>query len=103
MRNAGDSSGVRQNPDPNFLRPVSNRWATDAAKLGYADYRYGIVMPQGDRDLAVVALKERLDIPDVREIMLQQARNLEYIHSQRLVHADIKLLVSDLFPMTATH
>ena len=52
-----------------------------------------IVMPRGDRDLAVVTLKERLSLSAVADIMRQIARALEYLHSKGIVHADVKLLV----------
>ena len=54
---------------------------------------YILVMPQGERDLAVVALKERLKLPDIHRIMGQIAEALAYLHSKGLAHADVKLLV----------
>ena len=51
-------------------------------------------MPQGERDLAVVALKERLKLPDIHRIMGQIAEALAYLHSKGISHADVKLLVS---------
>ena len=53
-----------------------------------------LVMPMGGRDLAVVALKERLKLPDIHGIMGQIAKALAYLHSKGIAHADIKLLVS---------
>ena len=50
-------------------------------------------MPQGGRDLAVVALKERLKLPNIHGIMGQIAKALAYLHSKGIAHADIKLLV----------
>ena len=55
---------------------------------------YIIVMPMGGRDLAVVALKERLKLPDIHGIMGQVAKALAYLHTKRIAHADVKLLVS---------
>ena len=52
-----------------------------------------IVMPRGDRDLAVAALKERFDLSDVRVIMRQVAQSLDHVHSKSIVHGDVKLLV----------
>ena len=52
-----------------------------------------IVIPRGDRDLAVAALKERFDLSDVRVIMRQVGKGLDYIHSKGIVHGDVKLLV----------
>ena len=53
-----------------------------------------IVMPMGSRDLAVVALKEQLKLPDIHGIMGQVAKALAYLHTKRIAHADVKLLVS---------
>ena len=52
-----------------------------------------IVMPRGDRDLTVAALKERLSLSDVCVIMRQVARSLSHLHSKGILHADVKLLV----------
>ena len=48
-----------------------------------------IVMEQGDRDLAVVALKEQLDLAATRNIVRQIALSLEYIHRKGIIHADV--------------
>ena len=53
-----------------------------------------MVMPMGSRDLAVVALKEQLKLPDIHGIMGQVAKALAYLHTKRIAHADVKLLVS---------
>ena len=55
---------------------------------------YILVMPQGGRDLAVVALKEQLKLPDIHGIMGQVAKALAYLHAKGIAHADVKLLVS---------
>ena len=52
-----------------------------------------IVMPMGSRDLAVVALKEQLKLPDIHGIMGQVAKALAYLHAKGIAHADVKLLV----------
>ena len=57
-------------------------------------YPHMILMPKGDRDLAVVALKERLMLPDCQDILGEIGRALAYLHSKSIVHADVKLLVS---------
>ena len=54
---------------------------------------YIIVMPKGGHDLAIVALKERLNLRDIHGIMGQVAKALAYLHSRGIAHADIKLLV----------
>ena len=71
------------------------RWEADAAeKLRYPGYAYGLIMPMGNRDLAVASLKERLDFSTIIDIMSQIAHCLQYIHSALgIIHADVKLLV----------
>ena len=49
-------------------------------------------MERGDRDLAGVALRERLDLPKIRSIMKQVATAIKHLHSSGVIHADIKLL-----------
>ena len=61
------------------------------------------MMPLGGRDLAVAALKERLTISDVRTIMTQIGHALSYLHSKRIVHGDVKLLVRLSFFTCQSH
>ena len=102
--------GLDLEEDAKFVVPIifasdedPERWEADAKNLAEKlteklewlecpDYRYGIVMRKGARDLAVVALKERLDLPAVRGTMNQIARALAHVHSKRIVHADVKNL-----------
>ena len=61
-----------------------------------------IVMEQGDRDLAVVALKEQLDLAATRTIVRQIALSLEYIHRKGIIHADVSSRPVLLEPVTAS-
>ena len=81
------------------------RWEADAKNLAKKlttkldwpecpEYRHGIVMKQGERDLEVVALKERLGLSAIRDISRQVAHALVYLHSKNILHADIKPLAS---------
>ena len=74
------------------------RWGADAAqKLKYPEYDFGLIMPMGNRDLAVASLKERLDFSTIIAIMSQIACCLQYVHSVGIIHADVKLLVRSSF------
>ena len=68
----------RENLDPKYVVQVIHAstdealrdlWQADLAKLGkWSSYRFGIVMPAAQRNLAVVLLQERVDLQLVVKI-----------------------------------
>ena len=66
-------------------------FAKAAAKLGYGSY--GVVMPEGDRNLTVVMLQERLTVAEIAKTMQQLAACLEHLHTVgKRIHGDFKPL-----------
>ena len=82
---------VRCSSDDEALRA---KWAADLPKLGkkWSKYRFGIVMPAGQRNLAVVLLQERVDLPLVVVIFTSLGRALAHVHAAGKLHGDFKLL-----------
>ena len=104
--------GLGLEEDAKFVVPIifasdedPERWEADAkklaenltAKLDWPEcpkYRYGIMLKRGERDLAAVALRERLGLSAIRDISRQVVRSLVHLHSKDILHADIKSLAS---------
>ena len=62
-------------------------------KKGFREYPYCLVMPAADRNLAAVLSHERIAGKDWEQIKIlckEIARALDYMHSKKLIHADIK-------------
>ena len=53
-----------------------------------------LVMESGDRDLAVVALKEQLTLSTTQLVFSQIACSLEHLHSVRILHGDVSAFMS---------
>ena len=83
---------------------LRNRWTSNNKKYqiltgrGYTrntknlfDYKYGIVMEPGNRNLQTIFNSERLDIFDVRNIAKNILECLKHIHSNNIMHGDIKM------------
>lgn len=63
-------------------------------RIGYSKYRYCIVMPAADRDLAGIMLHELFIVnrnwPIIIELLRQVLLSLEHVHSKGLIHGDVK-------------
>ena len=71
---------------------LKEHWAADLPKLGkWSNYRFGIVMPAAQRNLAVVLLQERVDLPLVVVIFTSLGRALAHVHAAGKLHGDFKL------------
>ena len=57
----------------------------------YKDAKHAIVMPFADRNLDAIFRSERPDKDDVRFLAKQLAEAIKYIHSEGLIHGDVKL------------
>lgn len=55
-------------------------------------YRYGIVMPLGDRSLQDIFLKERPRLAQSKSYLREIAEDLEHLHDNGIVHQDLKAL-----------
>ena len=57
----------------------------------WKDYRFGIVMPAAQRNLAVVLLQERVDLKLAKKIFTFLARALAHLHGNGIIHGDFKV------------
>lgn len=55
-------------------------------------YPYGVVMPEGDRNLHAIYMYERPDAKLVRDYMREVALAVKHLHENGIVHEDVKLL-----------
>ena len=89
----------RKGLDPRYVTEVIctsedlDKWVPELRKLPNARWRgfkYGIVMPAAERNLAVVLLQERVDLETARAIFLSLADALNHLHNQNIIHCDLK-------------
>ena len=69
-----------------------SRWATDAARWGFPDFKFGIVMPAAHRNLMTAMLQERMDVPEVVKVFKNLAQCLRLVHERGHIHGDFKPL-----------
>ena len=79
--------GVLDHSGSKYLR---EKFAT--ARFGLGTHPHGIVMKAADRNLAVIKLQERPTFKHIIHIMRQVALALQHLHSNSVVHGDIKPL-----------
>ena len=63
------------------------RWAADAAKLGYPDYRHGIVMDMADRNLLSAIQQESMPLETTRAMLRALVACVGHVHGHGRVHA----------------
>lgn len=69
------------------------RWEKEVAiKLGYNNYKHGIVMPAGDRNLLTIYLQERPSLNTIRGMFEDILLSVGCLHSLGIMHGDIKPL-----------
>ena len=61
-------------------------------KQSLSSYEYCIVMPEANRNLDAIKRYEKPNIHQVRSYVIDVAYCLQYLHSQGIMHGDIKLL-----------
>ena len=71
---------------------LCGRWTDDAAEYGYSQCGFGIVMEEGERNFMVILMQEALNLDEQRDLFRGLIRAIAHLHSQSLVHADIKPL-----------
>jgi len=62
----------------------------DGAPL--SDFKYGFIMPFGDRSLNEIHLKENPDLQHIKTYMLELAKALQHCHGNGIIHGDLKML-----------
>jgi len=62
-----------------------------AQDLELYSYKYALVLPNGEADLGNICRQEHLDILQIRDHLLQVGNCLQRIHSQGVVHGDLKM------------
>jgi serine/threonine protein kinase len=78
-------------------------WSAAAAKFGFKDMNYGIVMPRAQRNLMFIMKTERLDADNgaddpngdangVRLCFQELAQSLKFMHENGVIHGDVKPL-----------
>ena len=86
-----ESDELRREWDNNKLvRDISADQAGVVKNL--FDYKYGIVMEPGNRSLQAIFTTERPDSSFVRVIAKNVLECLDYVHSNNIMHGDIKML-----------
>ena len=99
-------------------KPGQLCWSKAAAKFGFDNMFYGIVMPRAQRNLMFIMKTERLD-PDngadnpngdasgVRLCFQELAQSLQFMHDKGVIHGDVKPLncgaCRELFPRCRGH
>ena len=73
--------------EPKRKQEFAARWAADAAKLGYPDYRHGIVMDMADRNLLSAIQQENMSLETVRAMLRALVACVGHVHSRGRVHA----------------
>jgi serine/threonine protein kinase len=90
-----------QGLDSRFVVPIlksSNdkklcaRWEQDAEREGYPNYKYGIVLEHGKRNLMVALVQEHMNISQIRKMVRQFVQALGHMHAHNQIHADFKPL-----------
>ena len=65
-------------------------------RRGFDEYKYCIVMPAADRDLNRIITNEHIagkDFAQIKSIAIEIAQALDHLHSNGIVHGDIKSMI----------
>ena len=57
-----------------------------------ADYAYGIIMPEADRNLDSIFRSERPNLLHIKSMMHDVGEALQHCHSKGIIHGDLKML-----------
>ena len=96
----------RDGLDPSYIMAIEGVFSGEATRAAVDEenkkhakddefqplYPFILVMERADCDLAVVALKERLDLLKSQRIGREVAVALRHLHGKKVIHGDVKLL-----------
>jgi len=67
----------------------------ELVRKGFGDYKYCIIMPAADRNVQQIVTQEKIagnDWDSIRKMYGDIVRCVEYLHSKRVIHGDLKPL-----------